>query len=80
MQFPFEHRAEVIGGQVAGDATGRVLTASVVALVLIYLLLQSALRSWWLALAALGDRSGRAVPAVPSSRRCSGAASCRWGR
>lgn len=48
--FPFEHRAEIVGDYAAGqDAFWRVLGVGIVALVLIYLVLQAALRSWWLA-------------------------------
>jgi Putative silver efflux pump len=51
VQFPFEHRAEVIGDYAAGqDALWRVVGVAIVALVLVYLLLQAVLRSWWLAM------------------------------
>ena len=73
VQFPFEYRAEVIGDQVAArDATWRVVGVSVIALLLTYLLLQAAVRSWWLALAVLGTvpaaLSGGAVAAVLGGR------------
>lgn len=52
--FPFEHRAEIIGNYAEQqDALWRVVGVAVVALALLYLLLQSALRSWWLALAVV---------------------------
>jgi Cu/Ag efflux pump CusA len=73
VQFPFEHRAEILGDETAArDATWRVIGVCVVALVLIYLLLQAALRSWWLALAVLGTvpvaLSGGAVAALLGGR------------
>lgn len=54
VQFPFEHRAEIIGDLGAQqDVFWRILGVSVAALVLIYLLLQAALRNWWMALVVL---------------------------
>jgi Cu/Ag efflux pump CusA len=69
VQFPFEHRAEIVGDEAARqDALWRVLGVAAVALVLIYLLLQAALRSWWLALVVLATLpvalAGGAVAAV----------------
>jgi Cu/Ag efflux pump CusA len=69
VQFPFEHRAEIIGDEAARqDALWRVLGVAAVALALIYLLLQAALRSWWLALLVLASLPvalvGGAVAAV----------------
>ena len=50
MQLPLDHHAEVLGGfQEASDTRFRVYTAAIAALILIYLLLQSAFGSWRLA-------------------------------
>jgi Cu/Ag efflux pump CusA len=52
--FPFEHRAEIVGDYSAGqDALWRMIGVALVALVLIYLVLQAAMRSWWLATIAV---------------------------
>ena len=54
MQFPFEHRAEIVGDSAERqDALIRIVGVAVVALVLGYLLLQAALRSWVMALIVL---------------------------
>ncbi len=54
LQFPFEHRAEIVGDAAERqDALIRIVGVAVVALVLAYLLLQAALRSWALALIVL---------------------------
>jgi multidrug efflux pump subunit AcrB len=51
VQFPFEHRAEIVGDTAQNqDTLIRILGVAIVALVLAYLLLQAALRSWGLAL------------------------------
>jgi Cu/Ag efflux pump CusA len=50
IQLPLDHHAEVLGGfQEASDTRFRVYTAAIAALILIYLLLQSAFGSWRLA-------------------------------
>ena len=69
VRFPFEYRAEIVGDEAARqDALWRVLGVVAVALALIYLLLQAALRSWWLALTVLATLpvalAGGAVAAV----------------
>ncbi|GEL19911.1 efflux RND transporter permease subunit [Pseudonocardia asaccharolytica] len=52
--FPFEHRAEIVGDYAARQAAmWQIIGVAAVALVLIYLLLQAATRSWWLALVFL---------------------------
>lgn len=51
VQFPFEHRAEIVGDTAQNqDTLIRILGVAIVALVLAYLLLQAALRSWGMAL------------------------------
>ena len=50
IQFPLDHHAEVLGEfQEVRDTSIRVYTAAIAALILIYLLLQSAFNSWRLA-------------------------------
>ena len=50
IELPLDHHAEVLGGfQEARDTRFRVYTAAIAALILIYLLLQSAFGSWRLA-------------------------------
>jgi Cu/Ag efflux pump CusA len=73
VQFPFEHRAEIIGEHAARqDALWQVVGVAGVALVLIYLLLQAATRSWWLALVAFASLpvtlAGGAVAAAIGGR------------
>ena len=51
VEFPFEHRAEIVGDSVQGEAAlTRIIGVCIVALILAYLLLQAALRSWAMSL------------------------------
>ena len=74
VQFPFEHRAEIVGDAAERqDALIRILGVAIVGLVLAYLLLQAALRSWGLALivlATLPVALGRRPDRRDDRRRC----------
>lgn len=74
--FPFEHRAEIVDDYSARqDAVWRIVGVAVMALVLIYLLAQAAVRSWWLALLVVATvpvaLSGAAVAALVGGRAVS---------
>jgi Cu/Ag efflux pump CusA len=73
VSFPFEHRAELISDYAERqDAIWRIVGIGVLALVLIYLLLQAAMGSWWLAFVVMvtlpAALTGGAVAVLLSDR------------
>ncbi|MFC5994852.1 efflux RND transporter permease subunit [Pseudonocardia hispaniensis] len=69
LAFPFEYRAEIVGDNAARQAaTWQIIGVAIVAVILIFLLLQAATRSWWLALIFLATLpvalSGGAIATV----------------
>ena len=56
VEFPFEHRAEIVGDSAQSEAAlTRIIGVCIVALILAYLLLQAALRSWAMSLIVLAS-------------------------
>ena len=80
VEFPFEHRAEIVGDSAQGEARfDRIIGVCIVALILAYLLLQAALRSWGMSLIVLATLpAGLAGGAGRHGHRRR--ASSRWGR